>query len=53
MLTDPDELVNFIKEPDNGKVVKELAKKLNEYAQKHADPFLQGTKMEDDLKLLL
>ena len=53
METDPNELINFAKEPDKASVVKELATKLNEYAQKHNDPFLQGTKMADDLKILM
>ena len=53
METDPDELINFIDEATKVEVIKELAKKLNEYAQKHNDPFLQGTKMADDMKELL
>jgi len=53
MKTDPNELINFAKEPDNAGVVKQLAIKLNEYGQKHDDPFLKGTKMADDLKALL
>ncbi|NQU53833.1 MAG: sulfatase [Bacteroidetes bacterium] len=53
METDPDELINFAKEPDKAGIVKELANQLNGYAQKHNDSFLQGTKMSDDLKTLL
>lgn len=53
METDPDELVNFATDKASPEVVGDLAKKLNEYAQKHDDPFLQGTKMADDLKSLL
>ncbi len=53
METDPDELINFINESDKTSIVKELANKLNEYAERHSDPFLQGTKMADDLKELL
>ncbi len=53
METDPDELINFINESGKISVVKELANKLNEYAERHSDPFLQGTKMAEDLKELL
>jgi carbamoyl-phosphate synthase small subunit len=53
METDPDELINFANEKEKTEVVKELANKLNDYAQKHKDPFLQGTKMADDLKSIL
>lgn len=50
---DPYELKNFINEPAKKEVVKELAKKLDQYAKKYTDPFLQGTKMAADLKELL
>ncbi len=53
MKTDPDELINYAKDPAKSGVVKQLAQKLQEYAQKHSDPFLKGTKMADDLNLLL
>jgi len=53
METDPDELINFAKDPEKTEVVKQLAQKLHEYAQKHSDPFLKGTKMADDLNQLL
>ncbi len=52
MKADPNELINYAGDAANAAVVKELAKKLNEYAQKHSDPFLQETKMADDLKTL-
>ncbi|NOR75868.1 MAG: sulfatase-like hydrolase/transferase [Draconibacterium sp.] len=53
METDPDELVNFINESAKSAIVKELANKLNDYSERHSDPFLQGTKMADDLKNLM
>ncbi len=53
MHDDPDELINYIHNSEKNDVIKELAQKLNEYAQKHSDPFLQGTKMANDLKNLL
>ncbi len=53
METDPNELTNFISESDNANVLKELAHKLSEYAEKHNDEFLQGTKMAEDLKTLI
>lgn len=53
MESDPDELVNFATDAANSEIVGDLAKKLNEYAQKHDDPFLQETKMASDLKSLL
>ena len=51
--TDPDELINFINETDKSQIVKDLATKLREYAGKYSDPFLQGTKMADDLDALI
>ena len=51
--TDPDELVNFINESENSELVKDLAKQLHQYADQFSDPFLQGTKMADDLEELL
>jgi len=53
METDPDELINFINEPGKAEIVKELANGLNEYRQKYSDPFLQGTKMGENLNSLL
>jgi arylsulfatase A-like enzyme len=53
METDPDEKINFMDKTGKNTVVKELATKLSDYGKKHADPFLQGTKMADDLKTLL
>jgi len=53
MQVDPDELINFIDKPEKKSVVKELAKQINNYAQKRNDPFLQGTKMAEDLKTFL
>ena len=53
METDPDELINYVKELAKAEIVKMLATKLSEYATKHSDPFLQGTKMGDDMKALL
>ncbi|MCX6326954.1 MAG: sulfatase [Bacteroidia bacterium] len=50
---DPYELINFISKPEMEPVVKELAKQLSNYAQKRNDPFLQGTKMAEDLKTIL
>ncbi len=53
MEADPNELINFINEPDKTKVLKDLAQKLSKYALKQTDEFLQGTKMANDLKVLL
>ena len=50
---DPDELINFIHEPGNEAVVKELGTELQEYAVQFQDPYLQNTKMSDDLDRLL
>ncbi len=50
---DPDELVNYIHEPGNEVVVKELAAKLQEYGVQFQDPYLQSTKMAGDLEGLL
>lgn len=50
---DPDELINFIDDAGKADVVKELAKKLSEYAEKHSDPYLNGTKLAKDLNALL
>ena len=53
METDPDEKINFMDKTEKKNVAKELATKLSDYGKKHTDPFLQGTKMADDLKSLL
>lgn len=53
MQKDPNELINFIDKPENAEIVKNLAKKLGEYASKRNDPFLKKTKMAEDLKGLL
>ncbi|MGI9544350.1 MAG: hypothetical protein ACR2MX_13905, partial [Cyclobacteriaceae bacterium] len=53
METDPNEQINSIKEPSKTEVIKKLAHKLREYANKHDDQFLNGTKMDDDLRTLL
>ncbi|MEN8115628.1 MAG: sulfatase [Bacteroidota bacterium] len=53
METDPDEKINFINYPENKVLVMELAQRLSEYAKEQSDPFLQGTKMADDLQKLL
>jgi len=50
---DPDELINFIQEPGNTTIVRELATELQEYTVQFQDPFLQNTKMLDDLNGLL
>ena len=53
MEKDPNELTNFINEPEKATIVKKLARQLNEYAHKRDDPFLTGTKMQADLEALL
>jgi arylsulfatase A-like enzyme len=50
--TDPNELINFIKEPGYENIVKNLARQLEEYGRVHSDPFLVGTKMATDLEIL-
>ncbi|MEN8250975.1 MAG: sulfatase-like hydrolase/transferase, partial [Bacteroidota bacterium] len=50
---DPDELINFINDPEKAEVVKELAKRLYDYSVEFSDPYLDGTSMGDDLKALL
>jgi len=50
---DPDELVNYIDEPGNATIVQDLAAELQVYAVQFQDPFLQNTKMLDDLNGLL
>ena len=50
---DPDEKTNFISNPENADLVKELAKKLADYGTAQADPYLKGTKMAADLNSLL
>jgi arylsulfatase A-like enzyme len=50
---DPDELINFIDEKGNETLVKELAAKLKEYGTQFQDPYLQNSKMSDDLTTLL
>lgn len=53
MEIDPDEKTNFISKPENAGLVKELAAKLNEYGKTQAEPYLQGTKLAEDLDKLL
>lgn len=53
MESDPHELINFIQNPDNSKIVKELAMKLDEYGKSHNDPFLLKGKMRQDLNKLI
>lgn len=53
METDADEKINFISKPENAALVKELAKELSDYGKSQADPYLQGTKLAEDLKKLL
>ncbi|MDX1285436.1 MAG: sulfatase [Draconibacterium sp.] len=53
MKTDPNEKINYIKKAGKTEIVKELATKLNDYANKQNDLFLKGTKMAEDLKKLL
>jgi arylsulfatase A-like enzyme len=53
MKLDPDEKINFITKPENAELVKTLAKKLAEYGKQQADPYLQGTKIAEDLTELL
>ena len=50
---DPDELHNYILEPGNESIVRDLAIKLQAYATEFQDPFLQNTKMSDDLSSLV
>ncbi len=50
---DPDELINYIHEPGNEAVVKELGTELQEYAVQFQDPYLQNNKMSNDLDGLL
>jgi uncharacterized sulfatase len=50
---DPDELHNHILEAGNESIVRDLAIKLQAYATEFQDPFLQNTKMSDDLGKLL
>ena len=52
METDPNELINFIDKTENKELVKDLAAKLKSYGEQFSDPFLQGTKMAEDLKIL-
>jgi len=53
MKIDPNELINFIDKPENIEIVKTLATKLKEYGEVHADPFLKGTKMANDLENII
>ncbi|MCL3781419.1 DUF4976 domain-containing protein [Prolixibacteraceae bacterium JC049] len=53
MQTDPDEVVNYIHKKENRKVVKQLASQLRKYAKVQNEPFLDGTKMANDLTKLL
>ena len=50
---DPDELTNFIHNPEKEEVVKELASALRNYGNSFADPYLQNTKMSGELDALL
>ena len=50
---DPDELHNHIQEAGNKAIVRDLAIKLRAYAKEFQDPFLQHTKMSDDLNMLI
>ena len=53
METDPDEMINYLNNSERIDVVKELAKQLDNYNKKYEDPYLNGTKMADDLIKLL
>lgn len=53
MEVDPDEKINCISKSENTDVVKFLAKKLSAYGKEQADPYLQGTKLANDLAELL
>ena len=53
MESDPDELKNYANDINKTEIILDLAKKLGEYAREHQDPFLQGTKMANDLTNLL
>lgn len=53
MEIDPDEKINFIAKPENAKLVKELAQKLNIYGKQQNDPYLKGTKLAEDLGSML
>ena len=48
----PEETVNYIDHPANKKIINNLANKLRNYAEKHHEPFLQNTGMENDLSEL-
>ena len=50
---DPDELTNFIHNPEKEEVVKELASALRNYGNSFADPYLQNTKMSGELDAML
>lgn len=53
METDPNELINYFSRAEYRKTAKELARQLNGYAQKHADPYLTGSKMASDLERII
>jgi arylsulfatase A-like enzyme len=50
---DPNELINYIDQEETKSVVKELASSLMDYAGRYEDPFLDQTKMREDLNQLL
>lgn len=50
---DPDELTNFIHNPEKEEVVKELAFALRNYGNSFSDPYLQNTKMSGELDAML
>ena len=50
---DPDELQNYINNPENESIVKKLAFELQKYGRDFEDPYLQNTKMSNDLENLI
>ena len=52
MKTDPNELINFIDEAEAREVVRSLSEKLMGYGQAHDEPYLEDTKMAEDLERL-
>ena len=53
MEKDPDEIINYIAVEEYKNIIIGLARQLQEYGKKQNDPYLQNTKMEEDLKELL
>ena len=49
---DPDELIDFIDEPGYEETVRALAVELREYAVEFEDPYLEDTKLSNDLSRL-